>query len=247
MTFFFSFLVSCRPTEWPFWFGFIAPFALIYIFNWVMFISIMVALCMHSKRTAAMSGKDTNVKSMIAKHLVIAVLLSLLFGLGWAFGLIGTSSLPREVHLPAQYIFSIFMGIQGVLMFILHAVRSPDSREEWTRWWYIITCRSDSYYLKRHASVSVTRTTSGKAHVTSLEGSTVATGKSAAFDEDIPLSPKDTKDSIAGKEMEAAPQTATTVENVYVVDPTESSEPVKVDLSSDAGKESQGINETSKL
>lgn len=200
-----------------------------------MFVAIMVALCMHTKRTATMSGEDTNVKSMIAKHFLIAAVLSLLFGLGWAFGLIGTSSLPREVHLPAQYIFSIFMGIQGILMFFFHAVRSPDAREEWERWWYTITCRSDSYYLKRHASISVTRSTLGKA------GSTATGEKSAAFDESIPLAPKDTK------EMAAAPDTSTAVKNMYTIEFSESREPVKVDLSNDAGKESQGIDETSKL
>ena len=204
-----------------------------------MFVTIMVALCMHTKRTATMSSKDTNVTSMIAKHLLIAAVLSLLFGLGWAFGLIGTSSLPREVHLPAQYIFSIFMGAQGILIFFFHAVRSPDAREEWKRWWYIITCRSDSYYLMRHASISITRSTSAK------PGSTATTEKSVAFDEDIPLSPKDTKDSTAGKEMAAAPETSTTVENMYTVDPIESGEPVKVDLSSSDTE--KGINETSKL
>ena len=209
-----------------------------------MFVVIMIALCLHSKRTAAMSGKDTNKKSMIAKHLLIAVVLSLLFGLGWAFGLIGTSSLPREAYLPAQYIFSIFMGIQGVLMFFLHAVRSADARKEWKKWWYIITCRRSSYYLKRRASTSVIRSTSAKTRMTSFEGSTAATEKSTAFDEDIPLSPKDTTGS---KEMAAAPDTSTTLENVYVIDPTEGGEPAKIDLSSDVGKESQGIDETSKL
>ena len=208
-----------------------------------MFVVIMVALCMHTRRTAAMTGKDSNIKSMIAKHLLIAVVLSLLFGLGWAFGLIGTSSLPREAYLPAQYIFSIFMGLQGVLIFFFHAVRSPDAREEWKKWWYFATCRRGSYYLKRHASFTVTRSTSTKAR--SFEASTAAAEKSGAFDEDIPLSPKDTNESTAkGKEMAAIPDMSTTVENVYVIDPTEGGEPAKVDLSSDAGK---GADETSKL
>ena len=144
---------SCRPTQWPFWFGFVASFALIYVFNWVLFIITMVTLCMYSRRNAVRSAKNTNVymTSVIAKHLLIAVVLSLLFGLGWAFGLIGTSSqLPEEAYTPAQYIFSIFMGIQGVLIFLLHTVRSQEAREEWKKWWYTATCRSKTQFHEQN-------------------------------------------------------------------------------------------------
>ena len=140
---------SCRPTQWPFWFGFVASFALIYIFNWVMFIITTATLCMYSRRNTVKTAKNTNVYviSIIERHLLVAVILSLLFGLGWAFGLIGTSSqLPEEAYTPAQYIFSIFMGIQGVLIFLLHAVRSREARKEWKKWWYTATCRSNTQF-----------------------------------------------------------------------------------------------------
>ena len=242
-SFSFLFSFSCRPTEWPFWFGFIVPFALIYVFNWVMFAIIMVALCLHTKRTEAMSAKNSNIRSVIAKHLLIAVVLSLLFGLGWAFGLIGTSSLPREAYLPAQYIFSIFMGVQGLLIFFLHAVRSAEAREEWRKWWYTVTCRSSTYYLKRHASFTVTRSTMTRGHGNTLESSTTPfTDKSFNVEEDVPLSPRKSE---AEKEMTEAAERATTVTNVYTFDPTE--EPVKVDLSSDNEGKSPGSNETSHL
>ena len=180
-----------------------------------------------------MSGKDTDMKSVIAKHLLIAVVLSVLFGLGWAFGLIGTSSLPQEAYTPAQYIFSIFMGIQGVLIFFLHAVRSPEAREEWKKWWYTITCRRSSYDLKRRASITVTSSTL-RGRVTSLDTSTAAIEKSMPYheaEEAVPLSPKNTSND-REKEMQAAAAASTTVENVYVIDPTDGGEPEKVDLSS---------------
>ena len=191
-----------------------------------------------------MSAKDTNVKSVIAKHLLIAVVLSLLFGLGWAFGLIGTSSLPQRAYTPAQYIFSIFMGIQGVLIFILHAVRSREAREEWKKWWYTVTCRRNSYELKRRASFTVT-SSSSRGRVTTLETSTAVLEKSMPYheaEEVVPLSPKNTSDD-REKEMQAAVTTSTTVENIYVVDPTDGGQPEKVDLSSNEGKR----DETSKL
>ena len=149
-------LFSCRPIEWPFYFGFLLPFAVIYIFNWVMFVVIMASLCRHSIKTA---GQKDN-KSVVARYLFIAMVLSLLFGLGWVFGLIGTSSLPQGVSIPAQYLFGIFIGLQGVLVFILHAIRSPDSREEWKRWWYTITCRADQYRVFRTASITGATSTS---------------------------------------------------------------------------------------
>ena len=240
----FVYLCSCRPIQWPFWFGFVAPFALIYAFNWVMFIVIMVALCMHSRRTAVMSAKDPNMKSVIAKHLLIAIVLSLLFGLGWAFGLIGTSSLPKEAYLPAQYIFSIFMGIQGVLIFLFHAVRSPEARGEWKKWWYTATCRRNSYELKRRASFTVT---TSRGRMATLETSTAVLEKSMPYheaDEVVPLSPKNTASDKQEEEMQAAAATSTTVENVYVIDPTDGdTTPEKVDLSTTEGNK----DETSKL
>ena len=148
---------SCRPYEWPFYFGFIAPFVAIYIFNWIMFIVIITSLCRHAaKRETA----DFN--SVVTRQLFIAIVLSLLFGLGWAFGLIGSSSLPSGVSITGQYIFSIFIGFQGVLIFFLHAVRSTDVREEWKRWWYWITCRTEHYRIYQTTSkVSGSRSKTG--------------------------------------------------------------------------------------
>lgn len=102
---------------------------------------------------------------MVARYLLIAVILSLLFGLGWVFGLIGTSSLPPGVSIPAQYLFSIFIGLQGILVFILHAIRSPDSREEWKRWWYSITCRAEQYRVFRTASITGTTSTTRQENI----------------------------------------------------------------------------------
>ena len=140
---------------------------------------------------------------MVARYLFIAMILSLLFGLGWAFGLIGTSSLPAGVSIPAQYIFSIFIGFQGVLLFVLHAIRSPDSREEWKRGWYTITGRADKYRVIRTSSIIGTGTgTSSRSKPPVSENIYVTTasgvGPSESFQlatgaemEKIPLSPSE--------------------------------------------------------
>lgn len=118
-----------------------------------MFIVIMGSLLRHAAKTADMTKSN---RSVVLRHLLIAAVLSLLFGLGWAFGLIGTSSLPEEVFVPAQYIFSIFVGLQGVFIFILHALRSSDAREEWKRWWYTVTGRAEQYRVLQTASTTGT-------------------------------------------------------------------------------------------
>ena len=73
------------------------------------------------------------------KLTVIAFFLLVIFGIGWIFAfLVPTHELlsgPQVViSTIAQYIFSIVIGFQGVLVFILHGVRSPDVRKKWKLW-----------------------------------------------------------------------------------------------------------------
>ena len=72
-------------------------------------------------------GTVENVK----KNLLIAVGLSLLFGLGWGFGLTATSSGTKEATFAFQLLFSIFVGLQGVLILFLHGIRSSEFRQVW--------------------------------------------------------------------------------------------------------------------
>ena len=72
---------------------------------------------------------------MEARRLVIIAFgLSVVFGLGWGLGLAATSSDAKEVTFVFQVIFSIFVGSQGILIFILHGLRSPDARRVWKTW-----------------------------------------------------------------------------------------------------------------
>ena len=185
---------SCRPTKWPFWFGWLLPFGAIYIFNWIMFILIMFSLVRHAAKSA--DTNTTSTRSVVLRHLFIAIVLSIMFGLGWAFGLIGTSDLPEEVYVPAQYIFSIFIGLQGVFIFFFHALRSTDAREEWKRWWFTITGRADEYRVLRTTSItgSGTGTRKKPVHRSTSTGSTGATSSSdsfrlASYTEKQPLDP----------------------------------------------------------
>ncbi len=73
-----------------------------------------------------------NVREFKVKF-IIALSLAVVLGLGWVFGLVATSSNVVELTFTLQIIFGVFVGSQGVLIFILHGVRNKDFREFWAR------------------------------------------------------------------------------------------------------------------
>lgn len=99
-----------------------------------MFITILVSLLKKAKYRKEVKTSPSSTASEVKRHLLIAVGLATIFGLGWGFGLAATSSSTKEVTFAFQLIFSIFVGFQGVLIFILHGVRSPEVRRTWQFW-----------------------------------------------------------------------------------------------------------------
>ena len=131
---------SCRATQWPFWFGMILPFLVVYIFNWIMFVLIMISLCCQSQGVIV---KDTHAKIKAYKaKFTIAAILAVMFGLGWTLGLAATSVPAKEFSLTFQILFSIFVGAQGVLIFLLHGVRNQDIRKLWKKWFKTVGSKS---------------------------------------------------------------------------------------------------------
>ena len=89
-------------------------------------------------------------------NFTIAATLAVVFGLGWALGLAATSLPVKELTLTFQVLFSIFVGAQGILLFLLHGVRNQDIRKVWMQFFAAIRRKS------RLASVtSSTKTSSG--------------------------------------------------------------------------------------
>ena len=79
-------------------------------------------------------GKDKAKKVQeLKKKFVIALSLAVVLGLGWALGLLATSSDSVELTTLFQVLFSIFVGMQGVLIFFLHAIRNADARALWKK------------------------------------------------------------------------------------------------------------------
>ena len=105
------------------------PFSLVYIANWIMFIIIMASICKHTK--GADHKKGSNVDS-IKKNIIIALTLATIFGLGWGIGLVATSGIPiRKITFTFEILFSLLVGFQGVLIFLLHGIRNKDVRNLW--------------------------------------------------------------------------------------------------------------------
>ena len=108
----------------------VLPFSLVTVFNWIMFTLIMISVCRHTQSPTTDKKEGSKVKAIQTK-LTIAATLAIVFGLGWALGLAATSLPMKELTLTFQILFSIFVGAQGVLLFLLHGVRNQDIRKIW--------------------------------------------------------------------------------------------------------------------
>ena len=69
----------------------------------------------------------------LRKNFVVALSLGVVLGLGWGFGLVATSSDLVALTFTFQVIFSIFVGSQGVLIFVFHGLRNAEFREFWKK------------------------------------------------------------------------------------------------------------------
>ena len=85
---------------------------------------------------------------------MIALGLSVLFGMGWAVGLLASSDLPEGVRYPAEWIFTLATAFLGVYLFALYVLRSQEARKLWKRW---LCCQ---HKRKREVSFSSTLTRS---------------------------------------------------------------------------------------
>jgi MFS family permease len=155
----------CRATEWPFWLGLILPFSVIILFDWVVFAIIMTKLL---RRKVVKVDIKMDSKKNYKEKFILAIGLSLLLGLGWGLGLTATSSDVKEVTFVFQILFSLFVGSQGVLIFIFHGLRSPQFRQTWTSAFGLRSKRkAPKYYSKK-------RSTSGPESNTTSSGATMS-------------------------------------------------------------------------
>ena len=123
---------SCRAQGWPFIFGLVLPFGLIYIFNIIMFIIIIINLIRRPnvQKEAAKVGKFKKLK----ENFWLTIGLSILLGVLWIFGLLATGGLPNYIRIPFDIVFTVLASLQGVFLFLLYCVRPPECRKLWMNW-----------------------------------------------------------------------------------------------------------------
>ena len=148
---FYSTFFSCRPYDIPFYVGVLVPFAVIYVFNCIIFVIVIVSLFKKQRNKTAPKGMKTRLK----QRLIIIVTLSLLLGLGWGFGIPATEGIDNlAVRTTIQIVFIFLTAFHGLFIFIMHCVRAPDARKVWRYWFSKMTFHSEAAYSKSTLSRS---------------------------------------------------------------------------------------------
>ena len=143
------------------------PFLIVYIFNWLLFILIFVSLLRKKALTRDSTGSSSSAIKL-KQNFIIALILSLLFGLGWGVGLVATTSIPvPAISYTLQTIFVFFTSFQGLLIFIMHCVRSAEARSQWKLMIHILSINKISLDSKKsmtsgHISSDYSKGTHGK-------------------------------------------------------------------------------------
>lgn len=106
-----------------------------------MFMIILVSVLRHGNNK---DDKEPKLKKLL-KRAVITFVLLIMFGVGWIFGVLGSTGVPDVIGIASQFTFIFVIGFQGLLIFLLHPCRSKDARLEWKRWFYYLTCRVQKY------------------------------------------------------------------------------------------------------
>ena len=136
-----SALSSCRVFGVPFYVGLLAPFIVIYLFNWVLFIVIIFNLLCKGCLSKFKESQTSEKKISLKQQLIITVTLSILFGLGWGIGLPATQELHRTPAVRNTFaaLFIILTAFQGLFVFIMHCLRSKEARKVWSQWIFRVT------------------------------------------------------------------------------------------------------------
>lgn len=155
-----------------------------------MFILILVSISKNRRHITKQTNSKISYKTY-KDSFIVALSLAVVFGLGWGFGLLATSYPSEAVTLTFQVLFSIFVGTQGVLLFLLHGVRNSNARGVWKGWATSISntagLTSSNSSTKTPESMNASRTysTATLKHTLSDQGSVSEKKHSAPIKEPI--------------------------------------------------------------
>ena len=94
----------------------------------------MISIGKHSARSAVKQSNDSGGNDFTLRNVLIAAGLALVLGLGWGFGLAASSHNISALACAFQFVFSLFVSSQGLLLLIFHGVRSKDAKVVWRSW-----------------------------------------------------------------------------------------------------------------
>ncbi|KAJ7996703.1 hypothetical protein DPEC_G00239770 [Dallia pectoralis] len=100
----------------------VAYFGVIFLFNFVMFIVVMVQLCRIKRQNPQNAKHRSGVQDIRS-----VVGLTLLLGLTWGFAFFAWG----PVNLAFMYLFAIFNSFQGFFIFVFHCAAKENVRRQW--------------------------------------------------------------------------------------------------------------------
>ncbi|XP_056253567.1 mucin-2 isoform X3 [Seriola aureovittata] len=100
----------------------VAYFCVVFLFNFIMFIVVLVQLC----RIKRQNPHNMQHRSILQDVRSVAG-ITLLLGLTWGFAFFAWG----PVNLPFMYLFAIFNSLQGFFIFVFHCAAKENVRRQW--------------------------------------------------------------------------------------------------------------------
>lgn len=140
------------PTGMAFWIGLLLPVIFINIFNWIVFVSILVSQC--KQHTTEKSDKKESVRFFKRQLLIacglITVTLLVGFGCGFEFAGMLTKLVSKHmVDMILNFVFFVFFAAQGPLLLFFHGCRNRKARQQWKQWFTTQVTEDTSYQSKK--------------------------------------------------------------------------------------------------
>ena len=82
---------------------------------------------------------NQSMHTFVRKQFIRAIILSTLLGVGWGIGLLATEAIYKDTRIVRDIIAAVFVlvtAFHGVLIFIMHCLRSKEVLLLWKQWFY---------------------------------------------------------------------------------------------------------------
>ena len=156
----YSSLHSCFISHTVVFFGaFLGPIFAILLFNFIIFVTVVLIICSHSRKKNKAKERSAKRKSTL-RTLASLTGVMVLFGLTWVFAAFTVKS----AAVVFQFLFAVFNSLQGFFIFMFFVVLSKDSRELW-----LLACGCKKQKLATQSTVA--SNVGGGSRVSSRAGS----------------------------------------------------------------------------